>query len=116
MMFLGVVVGAIMGLFFHQDSWAGGYASFRRRMLRLAHVSFFGIGFINLLYGLTLQVIDIKPVLAIIASRGFLVGGLLMPTVCFLTAWKTTFRHLFPIPVIGVLIGITSLLMGWALL
>jgi hypothetical protein len=29
-----------------------------------------------------------------------------MPTVCFLTAWKKSFRHLFPLPVILVAIGI----------
>ena len=58
-MLLGVIAGAVGGLFFHNDEWAGGYASFRRRMLRLGHVSFFGLGFMNLLFGLTLQAITL---------------------------------------------------------
>jgi hypothetical protein len=43
-MLSGAAAGAALGLFFGRDDWAGGYASFRRRMLRLGHISFFGIG------------------------------------------------------------------------
>jgi len=34
----GVLSGAVIGLFFHRDDWAGGYGSFSRRMLRLGHI------------------------------------------------------------------------------
>ena len=30
----------------------GGYGSFRRRLTRLGHIAFFGLGFVNLFYGL----------------------------------------------------------------
>ena len=40
---LGCISGAVLGLFFHRAEWLGGYGSWRRRMLRLAHISFFGI-------------------------------------------------------------------------
>jgi len=40
----GVVSGCAIGLFFHRADWLGGYASFRRRMTRLGHISFFGLG------------------------------------------------------------------------
>ena len=113
-MLLGVVSGAIIGLFFHQDDWAGGYASYQRRMMRLGHISFFGLGFVNLLFGLTLQVIQL-PAYNSIASYGFLVGAITMPLCCFLAAWKKPFRHLFPIPVISVLTGIIAVLMEGAL-
>ena len=36
-----------------------------------------------------------------VASIGFVVGGVSMPAVCFLTAWREPFRHLFFIPVIA---------------
>ena len=112
-MLLGVVSGAAIGLFFHVDDWAGGYASFRRRMLRLAHISFFGLGFINLLFGLTLQSISIQSPYTNIASLGFILGVMTMPLCCYLTAWKQMFRHLFPVPVLCVTAGIIGLLMGW---
>lgn len=112
-MLLGVFSGAVIGLFFHIDDWAGGYASFRRRMLRLGHISFFGLGFINLLFGLTLQSISIRAPYVSIASIGFMLGVTTMPLCCYLTAWKRAFRHLFPVPVVSVAAGIVGLLMGW---
>jgi hypothetical protein len=112
-MLSGTAAGAALGLFFSRDDWAGGYASFRRRMLRLGHISFFGIGFLNLLFGLTLTVVSLPTTHARIASVGFLVAVITMPACCFLSAWKKPFRHLFPIPVLAVLAGIIPVLLGW---
>ena len=112
-MFFGVASGAVIGLFFHREKWAGGYGSFRRRMLRLGHISFFGIGFLNLLFGLTLKSMSIPDLNVSIASYGFFTGVVAMPLCCFLTAWKNQFRHLFPIPVIAVSTGIIPILTGW---
>lgn len=109
----GVVSGAVIGLFFHQEKWAGGYGSFRRRMMRLGHVSFFGIGFLNLLFGFTLKFVSLPDLNATIASYGFIAGLIAMPLCCFLTAWRTHFRYLFPIPVISVALGIVPILIGW---
>src|SRR5258705_2480794 len=55
---LGFISGAVQGLFFHQQQWLGGYGSWTRRMMRLGHISFFGIAFINLLFAFTLMQID----------------------------------------------------------
>lgn len=112
-MLMGVLSGAAIGLFFHVDSWAGGYASFRRRMLRLAHISFFGIGFINVMFGLTLQALQLTGPALTVGSLGLIVGVITMPLCCYLTAWKKTFRHLFPVPVLAVGMGIVALLYGW---
>jgi len=43
----GIVSGAVMGLFFLREEWLGGYSSHPRRLLRLGHISFFGLGFTN---------------------------------------------------------------------
>jgi hypothetical protein len=51
---LGCVAGAITGLFFHNSDWLGGYASWQRRMIRLAH-----IGFINLSFALTARTLGL---------------------------------------------------------
>ena len=109
----GVVSGALIGLFFHKDAWMGGYASFRRRLTRLGHISFFGLGFLNLLFALSLNVLHIPALHARIASLGFILGAVTMPACCFLAAWRPPFRHLFPIPVACVLVGIVALLAGW---
>lgn len=114
-MLFGVLSGAVIGLFFHQDNWAGGYGSFRRRMLRLGHISFFGIGFLNFMFGLTLKAVSLPEFHASIASYGFIIGVIAMPLCCFLSAWKKPFRHLFPIPVLSVSVGIVPVLLGWPL-
>ncbi len=111
-MLLGVVAGAVMGLQFHREGWAGGYGSFRRRMLRLGHIAFFGIGMLNLLFGLTVKGMELSDPGLLIASTGFGVAAVAMPLCCFLTAWRTPFRHLFPIPVLAVLAGILPIVFG----
>lgn len=100
---LGAVSGAIPGLFFHRFGWLGGYTSWPRRLIRLGHISFFGIGFLNLGLGLTAHILNIDPG---VASILMIIGAVMMPTVCYLSAYKPTFRHLFFIPAGSVLISI----------
>ncbi len=102
---LGCVAGAIPGLFFHHSDWLGGYASWPRRMIRLAHIAFFGVGFINLSFALTAKALGLEAGLQSI-SRLLIVGAVAMPTVCYLSAWKPAFRHLFFIPAMSVTGGI----------
>lgn len=109
----GVISGAVIGLFFHRDDWAGGYGSFPRRMLRLGHISFFGIGFLNFALGLTVAVVSLPPIHVQAASYAMIAGAISMPLLCFLTAWRKPFRHLFFIPVLSVLISATAVVAGW---
>jgi hypothetical protein len=109
----GVISGSIIGLFFHNADWLGGYTSFRRRMVRLAHISFFGIGFLNVLYGLTAASIPLDAGAAHVGSIALLVAAFTMPANCLLTAWREPFRHLFFVPVLAAAVGILSVLVGW---
>ena len=112
-MLLGVFAGAGIGLFIHIEDWGGGYASYRRRMLRLAHIAFFGLGFINLFFALTLEQVSLPQINQQIASIGLILGGITMPMVCYLSAWRMSMRHLFPIPVLAVTSALIALLAGW---
>jgi hypothetical protein len=114
-MVAGATSGAAIGLFFHNESWMGGYGSFRRRMVRLGHIAFFGLGIVNVLFALSLAVIPVPSSYGRFASSGFAVAVVTMPACCFLTAWREGFRHLFPIPVLAVLCGLGGLLGGWLL-
>ena len=102
---LGCVAGAIPGLFFYGSDWLGGYASWQRRMTRLGHISFFGIGFINLSFALTARALGLEAGLRG-ASILLIAGAVTMPTVCYLSAWKPACRHSFFIPAMSVTIGI----------
>lgn len=101
---LGFVAGAVQGLFFHDDEWLGGYSSWRRRMLRLGHISFFGLAMINLAYAVSLSLLRIEHITPW-PSRLLILGAILMPTICYLSAVHKPLRHLFPFPVVALLVG-----------
>ncbi len=101
---LGLVSGIVPGLLFQNKDWMGGYASWRRRLTRLGHISFFGIGALNLGFYLTMQNTQAASCLCI-ASFLFVVGAATMPTICYLSAWKKFFRHFFFIPVTSLIVA-----------
>lgn len=113
-MLAGAISGAIIGLFFHREDWMGGYSSFRRRMTRLGHISFWGLGLINILFALSVKAFELSTTSVRIASGALIVGLISMPLCCFLTAWRKPFRHLFPVPVVSIVVGIVCFLMGSA--
>jgi hypothetical protein len=101
---LGCVAGAAQGLFFRRDDWLGGYGSWQRRMMRLGHISFFGLAFVNLTFALTVRTLDIDGSV-IWASRLFILGAITMPLLCYVSSFKDAARHLFFIPVLCVIMG-----------
>ena len=104
----GLVAGAVIGLFFHDDDWLGGYGSWRRRMLRLGHISFFGIGFINVIFAITVR-LDVEGPL-VVSSWLLIASAAAMPAICFLSSWRRPFRHLFFVPVLCLVAGVSVLL------
>lgn len=113
-MLAGGLSGAALGLFFHGEEWMGGYGSFRRRLARLGHISFFGLGFLNLLFAFTWGMAELGGAVAVAAAWALIIGAITMPTCCFLSAWRKGFRHLFAVPVTAVLAGVCLTLAGLA--
>jgi hypothetical protein len=105
----GIIAGAVSGLKIHSENYLGGYSNWTRRLVRLAHISFVGIAFINLGFGLTARALGMTSGLQA-ASILLVVGAITMPLVCYLAAFKQPFRHLFFIPVISVLTSVTVML------
>ena len=105
---LGCTAGAVMGLCFHKVEWAGGYTSWPRRMVRLAHIAFFGLGLLNLTFALTVRSLNLEGGVTC-SSYLLLLGAVTMPLVCYLAAWRLPFRHLFFIPAGSVTIAIALL-------
>ena len=111
---LGFVSGAILGCNFHREDWLGGYASHRRRMYRLGHISFFGLAIMNFLFVQTLEILSLNSSSLsaglCVASLGFAVGALTMPACCALAAHRTSVRSWFAVPVSSLILGA-----GWTL-
>jgi hypothetical protein len=102
---LGFVSGMVLGLFFHREDWLGGYGSFRRRMCRLAHISFFGLGAVNLLFWLTVQNLRCDGPFIDVASWAFVVGATTMPLGCVVMARFPKATMVFLVPVLSLLLG-----------
>ena len=102
---LGTTLGLVLGSFFHHKEFLGGYGSFKRRLYRLAHVAFFGLAILNLLFFFTSRVLPAPTAFLAVASWSFVVGALSMPTCCILVAHRPGLRNLFAIPVGSVLLG-----------
>ena len=106
-----MLAGAAQGLFFHRAEWLGGYESWRRRLMRLGHVSFFGLAFVNLAFAVTLRSVGVADAATLPSSLAWsstllIVGAVSMPLVCYLSAWRQAFRHLFFVPVGSLLVGV----------
>src|SRR5688500_5035575 len=107
----GSATGAVIGLWFHRDDFLGGYGSFRRRLVRLGHIALAALGMLNVIFALS-------PVPAVgtwqgsAASLGFVIGGVTMPLVCFLAAWRAPFRHVFAVPVVALFLAAALALAG----
>lgn len=103
------VTGISIGLFFHKEDFLGGYASFRRRVMRLGHISQAALGMMNVLFSISVAT---GSTLRETASVCFVVGGLAMPLVCYLTSYRKGFRHLFFLPVTALIVAVVLLLQG----
>jgi len=101
----GFTSGLVLGLFFRDEKWLGGYASFQRRMYRLAHISFFGLGAVNLLFWLTVKSLPAPGTSLGYASGLFVLGAVAMPLCCVLTAHFPKTHILFAAPVVSLILG-----------
>lgn len=112
---IGFAAGAFAGLFFHKEDWLGGYGTWPRRMMRLGHISFFGLAFVNLAFAATVKAYALgqqAPQLIAFASTLFLTGLIAMPTVCYGSAVRKVLRFLFFIPVGSLMMGAILTLMA----
>lgn len=109
MILTAFVTGAGIGLFFYREGFLGGYGAFRRRILRLGHIALAALGMINILFSLSPMAADAASP-ARVASLGFIIGGISMPAVCFLSSWRVGFRHLFFIPVSALVLAVIQTL------
>lgn len=100
---LGFASGMVLGMFFHQEKWLGGYASLQRRMYRLGHISFFGLGSVNLLFWLTIKSLPGLSPHASIASWAFIIGAITMPLCCVIMGHFPKWHLIFTVPVVSLI-------------
>jgi hypothetical protein len=101
----GFVTGLVLGLFFHREGWLGGYGSMQRRLYRLGHISFFGLGVVNLCFFVTVERLGAYSPLLPTASWTFIVGAISMPLCCLIMAHFPRLHLIFSVPVVALLLG-----------
>jgi hypothetical protein len=102
---VGFLFGMFLGLSFQGEEWLGGYSSFKRRLLRLGHISFFGLGFINLMFYVTVAIVPLSGPLVNIASWAFVAGAITMPICCLMMMFNKRFQPVFAVPVTSLLLA-----------
>lgn len=109
---LGALSGMLLGLRFQREDFLGGYVSLRRRMVRLGHISFFGLGLLNILFAQSAPRLGLEPSWLALASAAFVAGGVTMPLCCGLMAWRPALKPLFAVPVASVMLGAALACLG----
>ncbi len=114
-MIVGALLGMVFGMRAESREWAGGYGSFRRQALRLAHIAAFAMGIINIiLYGsVTAGLNALPPWASLTGSVAMISGGALMPAVCLAVSWRQPLKYLFPLPASCVLVALLLQAWGW---
>lgn len=109
---VGLISGTIMGMYFHNEHWMGGYGSHPRRLIRLGHISFLGLGILNILFYQTLGPYALDTWGVNLASCLFIVGAITMPLCCAIMAWKKEWYLIFSLPVTSLNIAVILTIMG----
>lgn len=100
---MGFFSGAVIGVGFLRDDFLGGYAAERRRLVRLGHISFFGLGILNVLFAVGSPPRMLEGTLLTAASWGLIAGGVLMPVCCLTVAWRRELKPVFAAPVLSLI-------------
>jgi len=109
---IGFASGILLGVRFQRDDWLGGYSAFPRRLIRLGHISFLGLGFLNILFALSVGRLHLNSSQLLLTSWALIAGAVTMPICCFLTAWKRASQPLFAVPVLCLVTGGILILAG----
>ena len=102
---LGVLTGAVLGVFFRRPDFLGGYDAWPRRLVRLGHIAFFGTGILCVLMAGTLErradMFHSGDIETLAGGPAALMaaGSTLMPPFCGLAAWKPKLTPVFVLPV-----------------
>ena len=112
---IGLVMGAIMGLWSFNGplpSPVGDYTSLPRRMLRLSHIAFVGLSFLNMLFGYQVDRLVLTRKLKKSSSMLLIGGSVLMPLILFLAVFNEAFKYLLPIPAMMIIASLVIVAIG----
>jgi len=107
---LGAVTGLVLGLWSFDGpmavpEWLGDYEDTSRRLARLGHIAFFGLGILNLLLARELPELRLRPRQRRLASLAMSFGNVFLPLTLFAAAVYRPFKYLMPLPALAVMLA-----------
>ena len=117
---LGAGSGMIMGLWafdgpLSPPARSVDYGDTSRRLLRLGHIAFFGIGYLNLLLAWDLPSFGLGQRAKQVAARCMNFANLFLPLTLMAAAAYQPFKYLLPVPATSVVVALCLVAWGtWA--
>jgi hypothetical protein len=108
---VGVAVGLVMGLWsfdgpLQPPAWIGEYADTSRRLVRLGHIAFIGLGLINILMERELAQSALRPAARALASWSMTIGNVLLPITLFAAAAFRPSKYFMAVPASAVFLAL----------
>jgi hypothetical protein len=108
---LGAATGLILGLWsfdgpFAVPAWLGEYDQTSRRLARLGHIAFFGLGILNLLLARELRRIALGPWGRRTASWAMNFGNVFLPLTLFAAAAYRPLKYSMSAPALAVFVAL----------
>lgn len=110
-MVAGAGTGLLMGLWSFDGpvpvpDWIGDYDATARRLIRLGHIAFFGLGILNLLLARELSRLALTQRLVRAAARSMNFGNIFLPVTLFAAAAYHPLKYLLPFPAVSVFVAL----------
>jgi hypothetical protein len=91
-------------------AWIGEYGDTSRRMVRLGHIAFFGLGILNILLARELPRLSDRA--RLIASPAMNFGNVFLPLTLFAAAAYPPLKYLMPFPALAVFLALVAAAFG----
>jgi hypothetical protein len=108
---VGIAVGLVMGLWsfdgpLQPPAWIGEYADTARRLVRLGHIAFIGLGLVDILLERELVRSSLGQTGRSIASWSMVVGNVLLPITLFASAAYRPVKYFMAVPAGSVFVAL----------
>jgi hypothetical protein len=108
---VGVATGMTMGLWSFDGplappDWLGEYGDTARRLARLGHIAFFGLGILDILLAHELGRSALGPRGKGLASWAMILGNIFLPLTLFASAWYRPIKYAMGAPVLAVFVAL----------
>lgn len=110
-MAVGIGTGLVMGLWSFDGpvgvpAWLGPYDDVSRRLVRLGHIAFLGLGILDVLLAAELPRLVLSDRAKRVASGAMIFGNVFLPVVLFAAgAWRPC-KYVLPLPATAVFVAV----------